>query len=114
MNMRDVPHKHDSAGDFLHWKSIYRGDDVGAIVCRQRVIFAADFDIARGQDHVLLLKSGGNIRGGQTARFECLLVEVDHDDARLAAIRIRYLRPMDDCQIWADGILAEIIELGIG
>jgi hypothetical protein len=41
------------------------------------------------------------------------LVEIDHDDARLATIGIGNLGPVDDRQIRADRVLTEIIELGV-
>jgi hypothetical protein len=45
--------------------------------------------------------------------MKCLLVEIDHDDARLATIGIGNLGPVDDRQIRADRVLTEIIELGV-
>lgn len=44
--MRDIMHEHDSASDLFHKELVYGGDGLGAIVRRELVILAADFNIA--------------------------------------------------------------------
>jgi hypothetical protein len=52
--------------------------------------------------------------GSESARLQRLLIEVRHDDARLAAVRIGHLGAVHHRQCRADDVLAEIIERGVG
>ena len=113
MNMRDVAHEHRLARHLFDRELVDRGDRVRAGVHRQRVILGADLDVAGGQDDVLLFDRRGDVGGRQAARVERLLVEIDHDDARLAAVGIGNFRAVHDRQIGADGVLALIVQLGV-
>src|SRR6266403_1554639 len=114
MNVGDVAQEHDPALLLLDRKLIDRRDRVGAVVEGERVILAADFDVASRKNDVLLLDRARDIGRRQSARGKRLLIEIHHDDARLAAVRIRDFRAMNDSQIRANDVLAEIVQFGVG
>ena len=96
MHVRDVAHEDGPAVDLLDRKPVDRLDDVGAVVHRQRVVLAADLDVAGRQDDVLALQRLAHIGRRQAARLQRALIEIRHDDARLAAIGIGNLGAVHD------------------
>ncbi len=114
MDMGDVAHEDRAAVDLLDRQMVQRLDGVGAVIDRQGIILAADLGVAGGQDDVLVVEGGGDVGRGQAARVQRLLVEVGHDDARLAAIGRRHVGAMHDGEIGPDDVLAKIVELGVG
>ncbi len=59
------------------------------------------------------LQSLGDVARCQAVGIQCILVEVCHDDAGLAAIRIGNLGPVHDREIRTDDVLPEVVEGGI-
>ncbi len=96
VNMGDVLNKDRAAIDLLDRKSIDGGDDIGTVVHRQRIVLAADFHVAGGQNDVLSLKGFGDVARRQAARVQRILVEVGHDDSGLATVRIGNFGPLHD------------------
>ena len=84
---------------------------VGAVVHRDGVVLAPDLHVAGRQDDVLALQRLADVGRRQAARLQRLLVEIDHDDARLAAIGIGHRGAAHDRQVGPDDVLAEVVEL---
>ena len=61
-----------------------------------------------------MLQRFAHIAGRQAVRVQGLLVEIGHDDARLAAVGLRHLGAVHDGEVGPDDVLAEIVELGVG
>jgi hypothetical protein len=113
MHVCDIAHEHGLPAHLFDRKLIDGGDRVRAGVHRQRIVFRPDLDVAGGQNDVLLLNRRGHIRRRERARGKRLLVEVDHNDARLAAVGVRNFGAVDNRQIGPNDVLAKIVQLGI-
>ncbi len=74
----------------------------------------ADLHIPCRQDDVLRQQRVAHVLRREAARLQRLLVEVGHDDARLAAVRIRHLGAMHHRERRADDVLPQIVERGVG
>jgi hypothetical protein len=112
--MGHVAHEHRPAVDLFDGKSIDGRDHVRRVVHAQRVIFVADFYIARRQNDVLTLQRRTHVRGGQAARLQGLRIEVSHDYPGLAAVGIGNLGSVNHGQRRTDDVLTQIVELGVG
>src|ERR1700683_688313 len=84
MHVCDVTHEDLAAIDLPDWVGIEGLDQIGAVVHRQKIVLRSNLYVAGRQDHVLGQKGVTDVRGGQTARLERLLVKIGHDDAGLA------------------------------
>jgi len=111
VNVGDIADEHGVAIDFFDGISIYGGDDVGAVVHSQRVILAADFHVARGSTTFCFWSASLHVRRGQSARLQRLGVQIDHHDARHAAIGIGDRRAAHDGEVRTDDVLPESLSL---
>ena len=89
-------------------------DDIRRVVHRQRVILVSDLHVAGRQNDVLTLQRRAHVRGRQTPRLQRLRVQIDHDHARLPAIRIRNRRPAHHRQSRANDVLPQVIQFRVG
>jgi hypothetical protein len=113
MHMCNIAHEDGAAIHLFDGKGIDGVDEIRRVVHRQGVILVADFDIARGKDDILALQRRADIRGGQSACLQGLGIQIRHDDARLAAVRVGDFCAMYHRQGGADDVLTQVVELGI-
>ncbi len=114
MHVRDIAHEHGFALHLGDGEGVDRIDDIRAVVHRQLVVLAADLDVAGRQDDVLALQGVADLGRREPPRRERVRVQIGHDDARLAAVGLRYLGAMHHREVGADDVLAQVVELGVG
>jgi len=113
VHVRDVAHEHRASIDPLDRERVDGLDDVRTVVHGDQIVEVADLHIARRQDDVLGLQGVTHIGRCQPARLQRLLIEIGHDDARLAAVGIGHLCTVYHGECRADDVLPEVVERGV-
>src|SRR5213596_1580265 len=110
----DVPEVDRRIADHLDRQVVQLGHGPGAGVHGDVVFELADLRGAGRQDDVLLAEGGDDVGRGQPLRLEQALVQVDHDLALLAAVRIRDRGAGDGHELGPEEVEARVVELRLG
>ncbi len=110
-NVGDVLHINRGAVDGLHRQIVEFLNGLRAAIHFDHVLKRAQFRRSRGQDQVLGIHGADNVNRGKSLGLERLGIDVDADDALLAAVGKRRCSAWNRGELGADEIIAIIKEL---
>ena len=111
---RDIGDGHHGAVRVPDGDPVQLTQDLGAAVDGDVVLARADLRRARRQDDVLGQERIADILGGEPPRVERVRVDVDVDDAHLAAVGHRDGCALNGDELGADEVVAQVVELLLG
>jgi len=113
-HLGDVPEVDRRISDHLDRQVVQLGDGPGAAVHGDVVFELADLRCAGRQHDVLLAEGRHDVGGGEPFRLEQALIQVDHDLALLAAVRVRDRGARDGHELGPQEVEADVVELRLG
>ena len=114
VDVGNVAHEDDGAVDHLDRHVVEVGDRLGRIVEVEGEFVGADLLRPDRRDLVLPGERIADIIRGKTVGVQRLLIQIDLNLARRAAIGERKLRPRDGGELGADEVLGEVEQLDLG
>ena len=113
-HLRHVAHAHKGPVDHANGEIVQRLDGTGAAVEAYGVLAFADLRGPAGQHQILRADGVGHIGGRQPPRLQLHGIQIDIDEPRAPAVRLRHARATHGGQACADAVGAQVIELLLG